>query len=65
MANIGRRCTTEVAEGCILEQNCPLIPFLPPAGVADPAITFDFGLEVERHSTPRNYTAKGTPPIKT
>ena len=36
--NIGRRCTTEVAEGCILEQNRPLIPFLPSAEAADPAI---------------------------
>ena len=50
MANIGRRCTTEVAEGCILKQNRPLIPFLPSAEAADPAITYDFGLEVERRS---------------
>ena len=65
MANIGPRCAAEVAEGCILEQNCPLIPFLPSVGAADPAITVDFGLEVERRSTPDKYTANGTPPFET
>ena len=65
MANIGPRCTAEVAEGCILGQNCPLIPFLLSAGPADLAITVDFGLEVERRSTPHKYTANGTPPFET
>ena len=65
MANIGRRCTTEVAEGCILRQNRPLNPFLPSSGSADPAITVDFGLEVERRSTPRKYAVNVTPPIET
>ncbi|EJK49148.1 hypothetical protein THAOC_32003 [Thalassiosira oceanica] len=45
MANIGRRCTMEVAEGCIPEQNCPLVPILASAEAVAPAITDDFGLE--------------------
>ena len=65
MANIGRRCTTEVAERCIPEQNRPLILFLLSAGAADPGITVDFGPEVERRSTPRKYTVNVTPPIET
>ena len=54
-----------VAERCILEQNNPLIPFLPSAGAANAGITVDFGLEVERRSTPRKYTVNVTPPIET
>ncbi|EJK68458.1 hypothetical protein THAOC_10364 [Thalassiosira oceanica] len=53
----------EVAKGCIPEQNRPPIPILVASAKAvDPAITDDFGLEVERRSTPFNYTANGTPP---
>ena len=65
MANIGRRCTIEVVEGCNPEQNRPPIPILPSAKAVDPEITGDFGLEVERRSTPRNYTARRTPPFET
>ncbi|EJK72933.1 hypothetical protein THAOC_05486 [Thalassiosira oceanica] len=65
MANIGRRCTMEVAEGCIPEQNRPLVPILAFAKAVDPAITYDFGLEVERRSTPHNYTVRRTPPSET
>ena len=65
MANIGRRCTAEVSEGCIPEQNRPLIPFLLSVRAADPGITFDFGLEVERRSTPGKYAVNVTPPIET
>ena len=57
-----------VAERCILEQNNPLIPFLPSAGAANAGITVstvNFGLEVERRSTPRKYTVNVTPPIET
>ncbi|EJK67045.1 hypothetical protein THAOC_11968, partial [Thalassiosira oceanica] len=46
----------EVAEGCIPEQNRPLVPFLASAKAVDPAINYDFGLEVERRSTPHNCT---------
>ncbi|EJK51045.1 hypothetical protein THAOC_29820, partial [Thalassiosira oceanica] len=46
----------EVAEGCIPEQNRPLVPILASAKAVGPAITYDFGLEVERRSTPHNYT---------
>ncbi|EJK58871.1 hypothetical protein THAOC_20970 [Thalassiosira oceanica] len=62
MANIGWRCTIEVAEECIPEQNCPPISITPSAEAVDPAITDDFGIEVERRSTPDNYTARRTPP---
>ena len=65
MANIGRRCTMEVAEECIPDQNRPPIPILASAKAVDPAITDDFGLEVERRSTPCNYTARRTPPFET
>ncbi|EJK47174.1 hypothetical protein THAOC_34128 [Thalassiosira oceanica] len=58
MANIGRRCTMEVAEECIPEQNCPLVPILASAEAVAPAITDDFGLEVERRSTLHNYTGE-------
>ncbi|EJK61490.1 hypothetical protein THAOC_18014 [Thalassiosira oceanica] len=60
MANIGRRCTMEIAEECILKQNRPLIPIL-----ASVKAVNDFGLEVESRPTPRNYTANGTPPFET
>ncbi|EJK55068.1 hypothetical protein THAOC_25239 [Thalassiosira oceanica] len=62
MANIGRRCAKEVAEGCIPDQNRPPILILASAIAVDPTITDDFGLEVERRSMPRKYTANGTPP---
>ena len=64
MANIGRRCTMEVAEECIPDQNCPLIPILASDKAVDPNIAEEFGLEVERRSTPRNYTARRTPPFE-
>ncbi|EJK61318.1 hypothetical protein THAOC_18222 [Thalassiosira oceanica] len=48
MANIGRRCAKEVSEVCIPDQNRPLIPILASAIAVDPAITDDFGLEVEQ-----------------
>ena len=42
----------EVEEVCIPEQNRPLILFLPfTRAVGDPAITVDYGLEVECRST--------------
>ncbi|EJK51543.1 hypothetical protein THAOC_29276 [Thalassiosira oceanica] len=53
----------DVAEGCIPEQNRPLVPILASAEAVAPAITDDFGLEVERRSTPHNYTAIRTPPV--
>ncbi|EJK63936.1 hypothetical protein THAOC_15378 [Thalassiosira oceanica] len=65
MANIGQRCTMEVAEGCNPEQNCPPIPIPPSTEAVDPEITDDFGLEVERRSTPHNYKARRTPPFET
>ena len=55
----------EVAEGCIPDQNRSLVPILASAKAVDPAIIDDFGLEVERRSTPRNYTARWTPPFET
>ena len=55
----------EIAEECIPDQNRPPIPILASAKAVDPAITDDFGLEVERRSTPPNYTARRTPPFKT
>ncbi|EJK72208.1 hypothetical protein THAOC_06280, partial [Thalassiosira oceanica] len=54
MANIGWRCTMEVAEGCIPDQNRSLVPILVSAKAVDPAIIDDFGLEVECRSTPLN-----------
>ena len=65
MANIGRRCAKEVAEECIPDQNCLPFTILASAEAVDPAITEDFGLEVERRSTPRNYMARRTPPFET
>ncbi|EJK51721.1 hypothetical protein THAOC_29083 [Thalassiosira oceanica] len=65
MANIGRMCTMEVAEGCIPEQNCPPILISPYTEAVDRGNTDDFGLEVEHRSTPRNYTARRTPPFET
>ena len=64
MANIGRRCATEIAEGRIPEQNRPLVPIPPSVEPVDFDITDDFGREVEHHSTLRTYTAKGTPPFE-
>ncbi|EJK56108.1 hypothetical protein THAOC_24067, partial [Thalassiosira oceanica] len=64
-ATPGRRCTMEVAEGCIPDQNRPPITILVSAKAVDPAITDDIGLEVERRSTPRNFTARRTPPFET
>ncbi|EJK48362.1 hypothetical protein THAOC_32851 [Thalassiosira oceanica] len=61
MANIGRRCTMEVAEECNPEQNRPPIPILLSAAAVDTENNDDFGLEVERRSTPGNYTARRTP----
>ncbi|EJK47600.1 hypothetical protein THAOC_33669 [Thalassiosira oceanica] len=54
----------EVVEGCIPEQNRPQIPILASAKAVDPAITDNFGLEVEHRSTPRKYAANGTPPFE-
>ena len=54
----------EIAEECILEQNCPPFPILASVKAVDPAMTDDFGLEVERRSTPRNYTSRRTPPFE-
>ncbi|EJK64014.1 hypothetical protein THAOC_15296 [Thalassiosira oceanica] len=65
MANIGRRCTKEVAKGCNPEQNCLPIQILASAKAVDPAIIDYFGLEVERHSTPGKYAGNGTPPFET
>ena len=65
MANIGRRCTMEIVERCIPDQNRPLIPILASDKAVDPGIADDFGLEVERRSTPGNYTARRTPPFET
>ena len=65
MANIGRRCAKEVSEVCILDQNCPPFTILASAEAVDLRITDDFGHEVERRSTPRNCTAKRTPPFET
>ena len=48
MANIGRRCTIEVAEKCILEQNRPPNRFLASAVAVGPGITYVFDLKVER-----------------
>ncbi|EJK55346.1 hypothetical protein THAOC_24929, partial [Thalassiosira oceanica] len=64
MANIGRRCTVEVAEECNPEQNRPLVPILASAKAVDTAKTDNFGLEVECRSTPRNYTSRRTPPFE-
>ncbi|EJK60128.1 hypothetical protein THAOC_19576, partial [Thalassiosira oceanica] len=41
------------------------VPILASAKAVDPAMTDDFGLEVEHRSTPRNYTARRTPPFET
>ncbi|EJK75929.1 hypothetical protein THAOC_02333 [Thalassiosira oceanica] len=62
MANIGRSCAKEVAQGCTPDQNRPPILILASAIAVDPTITDDFGLEVEHRSMPRKYTANGTPP---
>ena len=64
MANIGRRCAKEVAEMCIPDQNRPPFTILASAEAVDPEMTDVFGLKVERRSTPRNYTGKGTPPFE-
>ena len=64
MANIGRRCAKEIAEVCILDQNCPPFTILASAEAVDPVITDVFGLKVERRSTPPNYTGRGTPPFE-
>ncbi|EJK52661.1 hypothetical protein THAOC_28043, partial [Thalassiosira oceanica] len=53
----------EVAEGCIPDQNRPLVPILASAEAVAPAITDNFGLEVERRSTLHNYTGRRTPPV--
>ena len=55
----------EVAEEYIPDRNCSLIPILASDNAVDPGIADDFGLEVERRSTPRNYTTRGTPPFET
>ena len=44
MANIGRRCTIEVAEKYILEQNNPPNRFLASASAVGPGITDAFSL---------------------
>ena len=63
MANIGRRCAVEVAERSIPDQNRPPNRFMASAlAVVNYPITDIFGFKVERHSTPRNYTRRGTPP---
>ncbi|EJK51346.1 hypothetical protein THAOC_29485, partial [Thalassiosira oceanica] len=54
----------EVAEGCNPDQNRPPFTILASTEAVDPGIADDFGLEVERCSTPRNYTARGTPPFE-
>ena len=54
----------EVAEGCIPDQNRPPIPIMASAKAVDPGIADDFGLEVERGSTPPNYTAIRTHPFE-
>ena len=64
MANIGRRCTIEIADGCIPERNCPLVSIPPSVDPGDLDIIDDFGVEVGRCSTLRTYTAKGTPPFE-
>ena len=61
MANIGRRCTIEVAERSIPKQNRPPNRFLASSLAVDYSIANVFGLEVERRSTPGNYTARGKP----
>ena len=53
----------DVAEGCNPEQNRPPITILASDKAVNPA--GNFGLEVERRSTPPNYTANGTPPFGT
>ncbi|EJK66785.1 hypothetical protein THAOC_12256 [Thalassiosira oceanica] len=65
MANIGRRCAMEVAEGCIPDQDCPPFTILASAEAVDPTITDIFGPEVELRSTPFNYTVTRTPPFET
>lgn len=55
----------EVAEECIPDQNRPPISILASVKAVDPAMTDDFGLEVERRSTPRKYTERRTPPFET
>ncbi|EJK68418.1 hypothetical protein THAOC_10399 [Thalassiosira oceanica] len=50
MANIGRRCAKEVAEGCIPDQNRPSFTIPAITEAVDPAITEVFGLKVERPS---------------
>ena len=64
MANIGRRCAMEVSEVGIPDQNRPPFTILASAEAVGPGITVVFGLKVERRSTPRNYTARGTPPFE-
>ena len=63
MANIGRRCTIEVAERSIPEQNCPAKPVLASASAVDYAIIDVFGLKVERRSTLHDKKGRGTPPF--
>ena len=55
----------EVAEECIPDQNRPPISILASVKAVDPAMTDGLGLEVERHSTPRKYTERRTPPFET
>ena len=55
----------EIAEESILEQNRPPFPILASVKAVDLTMTDDFGLEVERRSTPRNYTSRRTPPFET
>ena len=55
----------EIAEESILEQNRPPFPILASVKAVDPAMTDNFGLKVERRSTPSNYTSRRTPPFET
>jgi len=65
MANIGLRCSIEVAKEYIPEQNRPPNRFLASALAAGPKITYVFGLKVEHRSTLCKYTVRGTPPFET
>jgi len=65
MANIGQRCTIEVAEECILEQNRPPNRFLASSLAVGRGITEVFGLKNEHRSTPGKYTLKGSSPFET
>ncbi|EJK76626.1 hypothetical protein THAOC_01601, partial [Thalassiosira oceanica] len=58
----GHALTLTTGQECITEQNRPPIPILASAKAVDPAITDDFGLEVEHRSTSRKYAGNGTPP---